>query len=165
LRNTTKEEFMLRRKHQALRGVLAHSPAIAISVLALVFAVGSGAGYAASTATSVSTARSGGPTILVWHQLKLGRGWEGDLEYTTGNGIVYLTGIVNVADRKHASVMATLPRSLAPEHVQIIATSFDEAGDGSITIGITGQIRPYTLQPIHINAVSLDGVSFAAGAP
>jgi hypothetical protein len=54
-----------------MRGLLAHSPSLAISMLALVFALGSGAGYAASTA-----ARAPGShvPVLAFHHLKLGKG-------------------------------------------------------------------------------------------
>src|ERR1700693_4402250 len=95
-----------------LRGMLAHSPAIAISMLALVFALGSGAGYAASAA---STAGNPHVPVLAFHHLKMGQGWDGDLEYAYANGVVYLTGLSGVANGvRHTTVMATLPRSIAP---------------------------------------------------
>jgi hypothetical protein len=152
-----------------LRGLLAHSPAIAISMLALVFALGSGAGYAASTASSASSASRSGVgrvPVLAFHHLKMGRGWGGDLEYAYSNGVVYLTGLSGVANGvEHATVMATLPRSLAPSDELSIPANFGANGDGSIEIFSNGKIRPIKPHGTNYAAVSLDGISFAAGAP
>ena len=144
-----------------MRGMLAHSPSLAISMLALVFALGSGAGYAASTA-----ARAPGShvPVLAFHDLKLGKGWLGDLKYAYANGIVYLDGLGNGKARK-TGVMATLPPSLAPKSQLDIPISFFDAGDGFIVVTNTGRVIPFGPKGAHYGYVSLDGVSFAAGAP
>ena len=87
------------------RGFLANSPAIAISILALVFALGSGAGYAASTV--------GGTTKPVWHNLKLARHWSGGLKYTIINDVVYLSGWAG-SSSNNPGIMTTLPRAARP---------------------------------------------------
>jgi hypothetical protein len=149
---------MLRRKHQALRGVLAHSPAIAISMLAVVFALGSGAGYAASAASNPH------PPVLAFHHLKMGRGWTGDLQYAYANGIVYLTGSANGNHRK-TPVMAKLPRSIAPKDSIFIPISLAD-GDGTLQVVHDGVIEPSAPGGSDfLGFVSLGGVSFAAGAP
>ncbi len=139
-----------------LRGMLAHSPAIAISMLALVFALGSGAGYAASTAADSGK--------LVFHPLTLGKGWFGDLEYAYANGVVYLDGVGNGKARK-TGVMATLPKSLIPKSQLEIPITFVDGGDGYIIVNFLGRIIPIGPNGAHYGYVSLDGVSFAPGAP
>ena len=152
---------MLRHKHQGLRGMLAHSPSLAISMLALVFALGSGAGYAASAAARAPASHV---QVLTFHHLKLGKGWLGDLEYAYANGVVYLDGVGNGKTRK-TGVMATLPPSLAPKGQLEIPISFVDAGDGYIVVTNTGRIVPFGPKGAHYGFVSLDGVSFAADAP
>jgi hypothetical protein len=136
--------------------MLSHSPSLAISTLALVFALGSGAGYAASTATD-----AGRP---VFHHLRLGKGWRGDLEYAYANGIVYLDGLGNGNARK-TGVMATLPISLIPKSQIEIPITFVGGGDGYIVVNSLGRIIPFGPKGAHYGYVSLDGVSFAPGAP
>ena len=154
---------MLRRKHQALRGMLGHSPSLAISMLALVFALGSGAGYAATT---VSKAPNPAPPTLAFHHLKLRRGWLGRAEYAYANGIVYLSGVVSAPDNHTRSpIVAALPRSLAPEKTLDIPISFFDIGDGTLVVYTNGALVPFSPQKNGYRAVSLAGVSFAAGAP
>ncbi|HET7016610.1 MAG TPA: hypothetical protein VFI65_21990 [Streptosporangiaceae bacterium] len=146
-----------------MRGMLAHSPALAISMLALVFALGSGAGYAASTA---ATADGGHVPVLAFHHLKMGRGWDGDLEYAYSNGVVYLDGLTGaLGTSPHSAAMATLPRSLAPHDVLSIPANFGALGDGFINVFPNGKIRPIPPRRHEDGAVSVDGISFAAGAP
>lgn len=144
-----------RKSTRGLRGLLVNSPAVAISMLALVFALGSGAGYAASTAT--------GSTKPVFHQLKLGRGWHGQIEYTVVNGIVYLSGSANGNDRKSFD-MVILPRSIAPKDQLDIPITFGGEGDGLIQVIQTGEIEAFPPQGGDFTFVSLSGVSFPIGA-
>lgn len=139
-----------------VRGLLAHSPAIAISTLALVFALGSGAGYAASTAN--------GATTPVFHNLPLGKGWVGQLKYTIINGVVYLSGNANGNSRK-TIVMTTLPRGARPtSSQQDIPITFGGEGDGVIQLLNTGQIAAFAPAGGDYSFVSLSGVSFALGS-
>ncbi len=138
------------------RRLLANSPAIAISVLALVFALGSGAGYAASTA--------GAPTKPVFHKLKLGRGWSGGLKYTIINGVVYLSGYAYGNQRK-TPIMTSLPPAARPKSSQQdIPISFGAEGDGTIQLLNTGQIEPFPPPGGDESFVSLSGVSFPLGS-
>jgi hypothetical protein len=147
-----------------LRGLLVHSPSLAISMLALVFALGSGAGYAAST--TVSRAPGSHGPALIFHKLKLGKGWRGDLRYVYRDGIVYLTGS---ASGRHAKtqIMATLPKSLAPTARQLdIPINFGQASDdGLLIVDFRGDVVPYAPNGTSYSYVSLSGVSFPAGAP
>lgn len=138
-----------------IRGMLAHSPAIAISTLALVFAVGSGAGYAASTA-----AGSGKPAF---HMIKLGKGWQGRIEYTVVNGVVYLSGSAD-SSSKNTSTVVTLPSSIAPKGQLDIPITFGAEGDGLIQVTPDGGILPFPPPGGDLSFVSLSGVSFAVGA-
>lgn len=140
-----------------MRGLAGHSPAIAISMLALVFALGSGAGYAASTTAG---ATAGQP---VFHQLKLGKGWQGRIEYTVINGVVYLSGSAN-GNYKKTFAMTTLPSSLAPKGQLDIPITFGSEGDGDIQVIPTGEIDAFPPKGGDLSFVSLSGVSFAVGA-
>src|SRR5260370_4886320 len=101
-----------------LRSLAAQSPAIAISVVALTFSVGTGA-YAAGmldgrqiapgsipgnriAAHSVGS-RQLAPAVIRWHALHLRNGWvssngayqTGSPSYAVSNGVVYLSGSLN----------------------------------------------------------------------
>ena len=142
---------------RGVRGLLANSPAIAISTLALVFALGGGAGYAASTVT--------GAAKPVFHQLKLERGWSGHIEYTVVNGIVYLSGhAVNCLCDNGPAIMTRLPANLAPRYGIEIPVTFGRRGDGSIGVAHDGWIQPVPPPGRHFTYVSLSGASFAIGA-
>jgi len=140
-----------------LRGLLANSPAIAISTLALVFALGGGAGYAASTAS--------GSTRPVFHQLKLERGWRGRIEYTVVDGIVYLSGhALNCRCDNGFAIVAKLPAKFAPKYGIEIPVTFGAKGDGLIGVAHSGWIQPVAPPGIRFTFVSLSGVSFPIGA-
>lgn len=138
------------------RGLFTNSPAIAISMLALFFALGSGAGYAANAAS--------GTTSPVWHNLKLDRPYTGSIKYTIINGVVYLSGAAGT-NKPNAGVMLTLPRGARPKSVQQdLPITFGGEGDGSIQLLSTGQIDPFPPQGGDKLFVSLSGVSFALGS-
>jgi hypothetical protein len=138
------------------RWILANSPAIAISMVALVFALGSGAGYAASTASS-----SGQP---VFHELKLQPFWTGHARYAVVDGIVYLSGLV-VGHKKGAVEPLRLPQSVAPRTTQTMPIWLSQ-GDGGVDVGSDGEVL--VLTPTHHGAagfLSLAGVSYPIDAP
>lgn len=138
------------------RKLLANSPALAISVLALVFALGGGAGYAASTGTATATP--------VFHTLKLAKGWTGKIKYTIIDGVVYLSGNAGTS-RKSLTVMTTLPRGARPKSTQQdLPITFGGEGDGTIQLLNTGQIFPFPPQGGDETFVSLSGVSFPLGS-
>lgn len=136
------------------RWILANSPALAISTLALIFAVGGGAGYAASTSSSAQP---------VYHQLKLRPFWTGRAEYTVIDGVVYLSGVVNGHKRGDNGPLL-LPRSIAPKG-DLAIPAVVSGGDGSVAIDPAGDLL--VIKPPHGNLgfVSLDGISFPIGAP
>jgi hypothetical protein len=136
------------------RWILANSPAIAISMVALVFALGSGAGYAASTASS------GQP---VFHQLKLRPFWTGHAEYTVIDGVVYLSGIINDHKKGHNEPLQ-LPRSVLPKgnlYIPIVVGGTD----GDVAIDPDGGVLVVTPKHDAFGFVSLAGVSYPIGAP
>ena len=140
---------------RGLHGFLANSPAIAISTLALVFALGSGAGYAANA--------TGGTTTPVFHSLKLAKPWTGSIKYTIINGVVYLSGAAGT--NKPATILTTLPRGARPRSgQQDLPITFGGEGDGSIQLLSTGQIEPFPPQGGDKLYVSLSGVSFPLGS-
>ena len=146
-----------------MRGLLAHSPAIAISMLALVFALGSGAGYAASTVTKATGTASAGK--LVFHHLKLHSPWFGHAEYTVVDGIVHLSGLV-VSHKTRSSEVLKLPPSLDPKDLQSIPIAFGEfEGDGSVSILPNGAVLAFPPPHGDDSFVSLSGVSYSIGAP
>jgi len=143
-----------------IRSLVRQSPAVAISTLALVFSIGGGAGYAASSAHS-------SPKIAL-HKLTLKNGWKpqtangvGAPAYGVSGGVVYLTGGMHQpsgANRK----FAVLPAGARPKHELWIGV-FSEATtsafveilpSGAMFIG--GDDRQFF--------ASLAGVSFPVGS-
>jgi hypothetical protein len=119
------------------RSTMRQSPAIIISIVALTFSLGGGAGYAASVATAKAPA-----TKITWHALKLLNGWHaagkafhtGNPAYTVSNGIVYLTG---TADHAGTSLptLGALPKGARPTHTLWFG-AFNEAAAGGAFVEI-----------------------------
>jgi hypothetical protein len=144
---------------QRLRGMLVHSPSLAISVLALVFALGSGAGYAASTAP----AGSDGKAPVKFVSLKLLPGWRGHVEYAVDRGIVYLDGLVHNTNRNEP-ILTKLPRSVAPRGQLGIPVTFGSS-DGYVEVFSNGGMTLIVPKSDKTGIASLSGVSFVVGAP
>src|SRR5215813_9691179 len=98
-----------------IRSMVRQSPAIAIATLALVFSLGGGAGYAASSAHSAAAK-------ITFHKLTLKNGWKpetanhvGVPAYGISGGVVHLTGGMH---QPSGSVrkFATLPLAARPKH-------------------------------------------------
>jgi hypothetical protein len=121
------------------RTIMSQSPAIIISVIALAFSLGSGAGYAASV-----VAKGSAPKIS-WHALPLRNSWQaagsafhtGNPAYTVSNSIVYLTGVADRANQSSPipSVIGVLPRSARPKH-SLWFTAYNYAGGGESSIEV-----------------------------
>jgi hypothetical protein len=147
------------------------SPAIVISLVALTFSLGGGAGYAASVATAKAPA-----TKITWHALGLKGQWRsaakagfavGGPAYTVSNGIVYLTGAVDRANQTLPlpSVIGVLPKGARPTH-NLWFAAFNEAAtggssievspNGAVTVGGSGGDENYF--------TSLAGVEFPLGS-
>jgi hypothetical protein len=124
------------------------SPAIIISLIALTFSLGGGAGYAASVATGNASA-----TKITWHLFGLQNHWKpwssgkhpvtGAPAYTVSNGVVYLSGACHRLNQTLPipSVIAVLPKGARPAH-QLWFTAFNEASAGGSFIEVTaaGQV-------------------------
>jgi hypothetical protein len=148
-----------------LRTLTAQSPAIAISIVALVFALGSGAGYAAST---VATA----PARITMHGIALKNGWvsaqstynTGNPSYTVQNGIVYLTGSV-FQPTPGSDYVGLLPKSARPKHNLYLSVYTVDATEGTLLIEPSGKIFAYgaSSDTDSEDYTSLAGISYPAG--
>ena len=148
----------------SLRSVLKQSPAIAMSAAALVFAAGTGAGFAATSAQSAGATEAvhAAATTLSWHALPLGRGWTGSLKYAVSNGVVYLSG--NAGTSGQTSVMTTLPVGARPaSSQQDIPVATSSAVVGIIQLLHDGTIFPFDATHDY-TFVSLSGVSLGLGS-
>lgn len=133
---------------RGLRTLTAQSPAIVISIIALVFPLGGGAGYAAAgSRIGQHRARrpSCGATTFSWHDLHLINGWKpapgildsGRPAYALRGGIVYLRGAI-YQPVPGSGKFAFLPPGNRPAHnlLTIIYTSAGAAG--TLVIATTG---------------------------
>jgi hypothetical protein len=147
----------------AVRFVLKQSPAVALSAAALVFAAGTGAGVAATSAHSAPAAKSvHAVTTLSWHPLPLNKGWSGSLKYAVSNGVVYLSG--NAGNNHGTSVMTRLPVGARPtSSQQDIPIATGGAVAGVIQLLSDGRIMPFDTTHDY-TFVSLSGVSFGLGS-
>jgi hypothetical protein len=145
------------------RAVARQSPAIVISLIALTFSLGSGAGYAASVATHHPTAK------VSWHSLKLLHGWHrfavglGAPSYTVIGGVVYLAGAGAVSGTENPPpVLAVLPKGARPKHDLELA-AFSSAADtpAAVYIYSNGDIVAEGANASY--QTSLAGISFPAG--
>jgi hypothetical protein len=125
--------------------MLGQSPAIVISLIALTFSLGSGAGYAASVAGKPAATVKPAATKIAWHPLALINGWRaegkasaGNPAYTVSNGVVYLTG---VADRSNVKlpVLAVLPKAARPSH-NLWFSAFNVLQTGSVEVESNGDV-------------------------
>jgi len=150
-----------------LRSVTAQSPAILISIVALVFALGSGAGYAASRHTVASS------KDIKMHALTLRNGWvssesvykSGNPSYAVQNGIVYLSGSAH-QPTAGSDIIAVLPRSARPKHnLWMPAYTFD-GSVGSVKIAANGTVYGFnaTSSGLAQEYISFAGISFPLGS-
>lgn len=136
-----------------IRALVAQSPAIAISLAALFFAVGGGAGYAATTIANDTTR-------ITMHALPLGKHWTGALKYGVNDGVVYLDGSAGKSTSTF-SCLTTLPKGARPTSAQLdIPVTFGSEGAGTIQVLSTGQVCAFPPQGGDTTFVSLAGVSF-----
>jgi hypothetical protein len=164
-----------------IRSIATQSPAIAISILALVFSLGTGAGYAATHDTTKTT------THVTWHNLGTTNGWHSGAHaadipetdnpgYTIINDVVYLTGSVVTANSTNPELLpfAALPKGYRPTH----ALAFAAGGPYDALLGDTflcevfiesnGAMYSHCPQDIWGGAAgsytSLNGLSFPLGS-
>jgi hypothetical protein len=147
------------------RSIAGQSPAIIISLIALTFSLGSGAGYAASVATS----HPASSTKITWHALKLLNGWHdfasslGAPSYAVSNGVVYLAGVGAVSGTANpTSVLAQLPKAARPKH-ELEIGSFSSSADNPAAIYIYPNGDIIAGGPNATFSTSLAGVEFPVG--
>ncbi len=130
------------------RTMMSQTPAIAISLIALTFSLGSGAGYAASVVAS----RPAAAPKITWHALPLRNSWKaagstfgtGNPVYTVSNSIVYLTGVAHRINQGSSipSVIGVLPRSARPKHsLWFTAYNYAAAGESAIAVFPNGDVE------------------------
>jgi hypothetical protein len=149
-----------------LRSITAQSPAIVVSVLALVFALGSGASYAATRDPGASPQKA---ARVTFHRLKLIDGWHSSQgQYSTGNpsyaeqnGIVYLSGSLHAASGSNVE-FAVLPKGDRPSHYLYITVYTLDVTAGAIEIEPNGQML--ALGSETTGYTSLATVSFPANS-
>ena len=146
-----------------LRSLAGQSPAIAISLVALIFSLGGGVGYAASTASNQ-------PTTVTFHALHLMHGWKSQFGTiasgkpafgVNGTGVVYLSGdIFQKSGHNNGATgeFAILPKSVRPSH-QLDLTVTTVSGTTTVM-----QITPDGIMFIFgdnaAQFASLDGISY-----
>lgn len=149
---------------RSIKSIAAQSPAVAISLVALVFALGGGVGYAAT-----STAQ---PARISFHILHLVHRWQpgaptianGRPAYgTSGNGIVYLSGWLSRPTPSNGANggFAILPKGLRPSHQEDVTVT--TVANTTATVQITPDGLMFVFGPDAPQFTSLDGVSFAVG--
>jgi hypothetical protein len=140
---------------RSFRSMISQSPAIAISLAALVFAVGGGVGYASTTITTDAT-------TITMHALPLGHNWHGKLRYGINDGVVYLAGNASKSTGPY-TCMTTLPKGARPASAQLdIPADLGSDGTWGMQVLSTGEVCPFGPPPggPDFSFVSLDGVSF-----
>ena len=146
---------------------MSQSPAIVISVIALTFSLGGGAGYAATV-----IAKGSAPKIT-WHALSLRNGWSAAAkgygasgpEYTVSNGVVYVTGAVSRSNQSMPSVIGVLPKSARPKHVLAFAAfNYAATGESSFYVDPNGDIEVLGNGGDEYYFTSLNGIEFPLGS-
>jgi hypothetical protein len=152
------------------RTIMSQSPAIVISVIALTFSLGGGAGYAATV-----IAKGSAPKIT-WHKLPLRDKWlaagsafsTGNPEYTVSNSIVYLTGVAHRTDQSSSipSVIGILPKSARPKHsLWFTAYNYAASGEAEIAVFPNGDVEVLGTPGGDENYfTSLAGIEFPLGS-
>jgi len=162
------------------RSILAQSPAVVIASVALVFSLGGGAGYAASTlhGSQLAPHTMAGHRIdrhntgtaevkaakITFHQLHLINGWslfaaaDGHPSYAISNGVVYLSGGMHRPSGS-STEFAFLPAAARPKHTLWIGV-FSEAAGGTAFLEVTPSGGMFVSGSDASFFSSLAGVSF-----
>jgi hypothetical protein len=148
------------------RNVLSQSPAIIISLIALTFSLGGGAGYAASAATNQAAAAR-----ITWHPLSLRNGWRpaggstGGPAYGVLAGVVYLTGVVTRSNNpKTLPAVGVLPGAARPKHnLYFAGYNYTNVGVVSVEVTSGGDIYVEGGGDSYFFS-SLAGISFPLGS-
>jgi hypothetical protein len=159
------------------RALRAQSPALILSVLALVFSLGGGA-YAATALGGQAPGAHAAKTVrLRFHRLALIHGWKtapkalntGTPSYTVSNGIVYLSGGIFQPVQGKAE-FAVLPKGARPATNLFITVSVEQgvSNVGTLFISPKGVMEVYATPTGEGTPASdlttLGGVSFPLGS-
>jgi hypothetical protein len=155
-----------------MRSIAKQSPAIVISLVALTFSLGSGAGWAASDATTHPAKAAPKPT---WHALTLKNQWKAAAkgygaarpQYTIVNDVVFLDGAASRANQTLplTQVIGYLPKSARPRHVlDFAAANYAANGESSIYVFPNGAIEVLGNGGDENYFTSLDGIQFPLGS-
>jgi hypothetical protein len=133
------------------RSLVAQSPAIVISILAVALSFGGGA-YASTHASAPPAAGNSVATAgVTWTSLSLINGWASENgAYGTGNpkvaeqsGIVYLSGSL-AQSTPGSSEFAVLPSSFRPTHNMYITVYTNGDTQGTLYVGHDGTMEAYS---------------------
>lgn len=166
-----------------IRSILTRSPALAISAIALVLSLSSGA-YAAGILNGAQLAHSTIPANrlqphsvtsfqlrsanVTWHRLVLRNGWtaepaatnQGKPRYARSNGIIYLSGALHQPSGT-SNIIAYLPRGYRPSHNLSVPVVTGLPPFGYLWIQPNGAVKVFTSPAASGQAfTSLAGVSF-----
>lgn len=152
----------------SIRSALKQSPAVVVSVAALMFGAGTGVSLAASSTSSAHAAKAehAAVTTLKWHRLTLTKGWKGKVRYAVSNGVVYLSGSASTR-HPHGDWMLTLPRKIRPTSPQQDMPVVVGGKIGFIQLLNDGKILPASPVPPKeedVEWVSLSGISYGLGS-
>jgi len=146
-----------------LRSRIGQSPAIVISILALAFSLGTGAGYASSPVAS----HDAPATSVTFHKLTLIGGWKSLGEsprYAVSAGVVCLSGSMHQTIANGPLVFAVLPAGARPAHTLDIGLYTSNraqpstGAEGVLVIGTNGDMSAF--QGFAPTLSSLAGLSF-----
>lgn len=145
-----------------IRALLTQSPAIVISLLAVVLSVGGGAAYASThghasnyppvrVSNSPVATHAAATTGVSWTSLSLINGWVSENSvYGTGNpkvseqnGIVYLSGSLAQPSPGNAE-FAILPKSFRPTHNMYITVYTNGSTTGTLYVSAGGILEAYS---------------------
>jgi hypothetical protein len=133
------------------RSLIAQSPAIVISLLAVVLSAGGGAYASTHLSAANSPAASQAAAGVSWTSLSLVNGWasensafqSGNPKVAQQNGIVYLSG--SLAQPSGSSdVFATLPSADRPAHNMWITVYTFSDTSGTLFIGHDGTMEAFS---------------------
>jgi hypothetical protein len=165
---------------QRLRSLVRQSPAIAVAIIALLFALGSGAyaagfasgqnGVAAVAVSAHKAEPASSPSNGVqWHKLRLFNGWTalgaGDYRapsYGVNDGVLYLSGILAAPRHGEEPQVGRLPVGARPaSYLWLSFMNFGADNLGEMEIEPNGDVFVYSLASSGpLVDPSLDGISF-----
>jgi hypothetical protein len=151
-----------------IRSIAAHTPSIAISVLALIFSLGGGAYAATHIAQHARPAAATNRTIsttVTWHTLTLLNGWAssqsafgtGNPKVAIQNGVVYLSGSLHQVSGTNDE-FAVLPTTDRPTHTLWLPVYTLDGTEGSLEIAASGGM--FAFAGSATGFTSLAGVSY-----